>query len=808
MKHLLPLIFILITFGSSAQQREVAKIIGYVTDADGKPLQEAVVYLKNTAHSANVDKDGHFVLVVQPGNYELLGSSVGYLSQTISISLKKDESKHQRITLQPDPNMILDQVVVTGKSAIAEVRETPFNVVALDAKSQYNSTLDLAHLLDRASGIKVREAGGVGSDININLNGFTGQHVKIFMDGVPMQGMGSAFQLNNIPVSVAERIEVYKGVVPIEFGADAIGGVINIVTNQSTNSFLDASYSYGSFNTHRTNVTFGNTAENGFSFQINAYQNYSDNNYRIKSQILQENFQYTREEIWVRRFHDTYHNEAIVGKVGWVNKPWAERFYLGVTLSQQRNEIQNSASDIRFVYGARENSGKSILPSLEYYKRDLIIDGLSVRVTGNYNFNENNNVDTSSYRYNWYGQQLYSPTRGEVGAVNSLTDYYNSNYSSTANINYRIDEKHSVSINDMQSGSNRRISTNLPEEDLSELETMRRLSLKNVLGVSYRYRHSRAWNVNVFGKNYYQKVTGPFNQGEGALGSLEGVDPNFDEAHPNYVERTASYNTTGYGIATTYFLKDYQFKASMERAYRLPTDNELFGDEILEAGNGMLRAENSMNYNAGVTMNRELANKDVLYLDVSGFYRDTKDFIRRMALQRSGGIVNVNHGQVRNIGADVEARYYYRNKAMIGGTLTYQDMRNKEGLRSPAGSAENATYNNRMPNIPYFFGNADVAYYIHGLGGNDNVLNLSYGLNFVGEFYLFWESMGDPGMKKTLPRQLSHDFTATYVMKNGKYNFTLEARNITDEELFDNFSLMKPGRAFYAKFRYYLMKRK
>lgn len=73
--------------------------------------------------------------------------------------------------------------------------------------------------------------------MNITLNGFTGRNVKIFMDGVPMQGNSSSFQLNNIPVSLAERIEVYKGVVPVEFGGDAIGGAINIVTNRSTNTF-------------------------------------------------------------------------------------------------------------------------------------------------------------------------------------------------------------------------------------------------------------------------------------------------------------------------------------------------------------------------------------------------------------------------------------------------------------------------------------------------------------------------------------------------------------------------------------------
>ena len=786
-------LILLILPASGFSQQNLAKITGSIQTQNGVAMPDVHLHLGKNKFATKTDGEGKFSLAAPSGEYMLTISAVGYEKHQQKVLLVSGKSNQVKISLKENIET-LNQVEIAGKTAIQEIRETPFNVVALDAKSKYNSTLDLAHLLDKASGIKVRESGGVGSDVNISLNGFTGKHVKIFMDGVPMQGFGSAFQLNNIPVSVAERIEVYKGVVPIEFGADAIGGVINIVTNQTSNSFLDASYSYGSFNTHRTNIAMGHTAKNGLSFQINAYQNYSDNSYKVRSQVLRDNGQYTREAELVKRFHDNYHNEAIVGKIGFTAKPWADRFYLGLTLSQQFKEIQNSATDIRFVYGARENSGKGILPSLEYYKRNLFVDGLTVRVTGNYNFNNNKNIDTASNRYNWYGEKTPSLVKGEGGGVNTLSDYKNNNYSTTANINYQITEKHSVSINDVQSRSVRKMSSDVPLDEQTIIESLRRLSLKNVLGISYQYRHSRNWNVNVFGKNYYQSVIGPFNDG--------------DQAHANYVEKSGNYSSTGYGIATTYFYKDYQFKASMERAYRLPTETELFGDEILEAGNATLKAENSMNYNFGLTLNRALNEKSTVYLDLGGFYRNTQDFIRRVPLERFGGILNVNHGVVRNIGIDAEARYYYGNKFMIGATATYQDLRNKEKLRSATGTASSGQYNDRMPNIPYFFGNADVAYYIHGLGDEKNVLNLNYGLNFVGEYFLFWESQGSADSKLTLPQQLSHDFSATYIMKKGKYNFTLEAKNITNEEMYDNFSLMKPGRAFYLKFRYYLINRK
>ena len=81
--------------------------------------------------------------------------------------------------------------------------------------------------------MKVRETGGVGSEMQLMMDGFTGKHIKVFIDGVPQEGAGTAFNLNNIPVSFAKRVEVYKGVVPVEFGADALAGVVNIVTRKS-----------------------------------------------------------------------------------------------------------------------------------------------------------------------------------------------------------------------------------------------------------------------------------------------------------------------------------------------------------------------------------------------------------------------------------------------------------------------------------------------------------------------------------------------------------------------------------------------
>ena len=64
-----------------------------------------------------------------------------------------------------------------------------------------------------------------------------------------MAAKGESFSLENIPASIVDRVEVYKGVVPAYLGGDALGGAINIVTNESKKNYYDISYRVGSFNT-------------------------------------------------------------------------------------------------------------------------------------------------------------------------------------------------------------------------------------------------------------------------------------------------------------------------------------------------------------------------------------------------------------------------------------------------------------------------------------------------------------------------------------------------------------------------------
>jgi len=158
-----------------------------------------------------------------------------------------------------------------------------------------------------------------------------------------------------------------------------------------------------------------------------------------------------------------------------------------------------------------------------------------------------------------------------------------------------------------------------------------------------------------------------------------------------------------------------------------------------------------------------------------------------------------NLGSITNFGFETEVRYSYLNKLSVRGSLTYQNLRND--VKYVAGS-KSILYRDRIPNMPYLYGNINATYNFNNLWDGNHSFGISYNLQYVHSFYLYWPSLGNDNDKLTIPRQLSHNLRFTYRLMETGLQFTLEARNITDNNLYDNFSLQKPGRSFTGKITY------
>lgn len=786
LKTTLLLTLLVISVSVCAQGRNEGMISGRIISHDEQAVSYATVQLKGTGYGSATNDEGLYHVKAPAGDYTLVVSAVGYETVEKKVTLRTGERLKMNVRIREEAIQLGEVSVVSA--GVSRVKHSAYNAVAIDTRDMLNTSKSLSEALAKAPGLKLRESGGVGSDMNLMLDGFSGKHVKVFIDGVPQEGVGSSFGLNNIPVTFADRIEVYKGVVPVGFGTDAIGGVINIVTNKKRREwFLDAAYSYGSFNTHKSHVNFGQAFKNGFTYEISAFQNYSDNDYYVDAPILDfaTGALDTKTLRRVKRFNDTYHNEAVVAKAGFTGLSWADRIMLGFTYSHMYKEIQTGVRQ-KTVFGQKHRHGHSLMPSFEYSKRNLFIKGLSLVATANYNRNSTTNVDTATYRYNWLGERQKKSDAGEQSY--QLTRSDNDNWNATVTLNYRIARAHTLTFNNVFNAFHRENTSLLYNTETTE--AIAKESRKNIAGLSYRLMPSEKWNVSVFGKYYSLYVAGPVAT---------------DENASDFVRRSRTLDSWGFGAAGTYFiLPGLQAKLSYERAYRLPTIEEMFGDEDLETGSVMLRPENSDNVNLNLSYQKTLGLHS-LYAEAGFIYRDTKDYIQRSIASLSGnreGAYYENYGKVKTTGYNVSVRYNFSRWLSIGGNFTHMDVKDNERMMTGSTTVANPVYGSRMPNVPYQFADSDVNFYWHDLGGEGNVLTVTYDNQYLHSFCYYSDGLSAVNLSEYMvPTQFSHNLTFTYSICRGRYNFSLECRNFTDENLYDNFSLQKAGRAFYGKVR-------
>lgn len=791
---------ILFFFASKSFAQEVTEgrhhgsIKGQVFSSDGQPASFVAVGVKGSSKGTTTDAEGKFHFKLPVGKYTLVIQFIGHEAEEEAIEVMEGETVQVPDFRLRESAKELQEVEIVGKSEVQQVRESSYNVTAIDARPLHNSTMDINQVLNKVSGVRIRESGGMGSNFSFSLNGFTGRQVRFFVDGIPMDNFGSSFQLNNIPINLAERIEIYRGVVPIWLGSDALGGAVNVITSTHFNTFLDASYSFGSFNTHKSVINAGYTSKRGFTAQVNLYQNYSDNNYTVTVDVADINTGAYYRNQRVKRFNDQYHNETAIVNVGVVGKKYADRLLFGFVTGQNRAEIQTGARMVN-VYGDMYRRGNIFMPTVKYLKKDFLTKGLDLTINGNYNFGQEQNVDTVFRRYNWF--QQYKQYDG-LGSERSRTLYKFSNNVGivTTNFNYRLSGKSILTLNNVWNTFNRRGSDELYPENASYEQP--RKSGKNILGVGYKYDYNKRWSTSLFVKHYFQ--TNTFS---------ESYNPVPNSSEVAYRVKNNQSTNLGYGLATTFFiLTNLQAKASYELSYRLPETEELFGDMINVEGNTSLKPEHSHNYNFGLNYALDLSEVHHLMLDANVLYRNAKDFIQPFFAPNAVKTVNRNLDNVKTSGFDAELRYSYKRLFTLGMNMTAQNLRDNATHRYEAGQlVENFTYKDRIPNKPFLFGNGYSSLNLRNLMGKGSSVNIGYSMLYVHAYYLYWPSMGESEGKYDIPTQLTHDLNVVFSLKEGRYNLALECRNLMDAKVYDNFSLQKPGRAFYVKLRYFISKK-
>ncbi|AUX32775.1 MULTISPECIES: TonB-dependent siderophore myxochelin receptor MxcH [Sorangium] len=667
------------------------------------------------------------------------------------------------------------EVSVRGASEAERLRRSAEAVQVVETALARRQSADLGEVLARSEGVSVRRGGGLGSAARFSLNGLTGDQIRFFLDGVPLALSGYSAGIASVPVNLVERVEIYRGVVPVRFGADALGGAVNLVTDRETRGTGgSASYQVGSFGTYRMTLSARHADEpSGLFARASAFADHARNDYPMRDvEVVDASGRLSRAE--VRRFHDRYRAAGGSIEGGWLRRPWADRLLLRAFYTAHDRDVQHNLY-MTVPYGevtyGRQSGGGHVRYAQPLSK------GLRLDAVAGYALARTVFRDLATCRYDWRGRCVATlPQRGEMGRAADQAVLQHSAFA-TVSLAYRAAPDHLLRFGVSPTYATRTGKNSAIREGYDPL-TARRGLLGGVAGVEYEAKGLEGRLANIAFLKGYAQVIGT------------------KEVLPNGVLRDLDLTRHRLGIGDSLrfrFTDALYAKASYELATRLPSAEELFGDGGVITDSLHLAPEASHNVNAGVTLERAEIGFGELRFDVNGFGRFVEDLIR-LGGQASYAKYE-NFPSARSVGFESSVGWTSPGEFVaLDGQLTWQDFRNTTGTGPLA-----RFKGDRMLNQPYLFADVSARLTWPEPFHPHDALSLTWSTRYVGEFLLGWQSAGDE--KHAVEPQLLHALTLGYAVQRGgrSVSGSLEVRNLTDEKAFDFFGVQRPGRAAYAK---------
>ncbi|SEA46363.1 Outer membrane receptor proteins, mostly Fe transport [Arachidicoccus rhizosphaerae] len=784
---------VLIQTASAQQKSKNVLIKGLIINLQNEPVSDAFIQIAPGNKRMLTDKNGLFsVQLTEEKQYQIFIKATGYQNLSTNFSAVNMQENGQPIAWQlQDSTGELSDVKVNSLNQKQKLATAPIKAQIVDLKAAEGQSVSLIELLNRSAGVKIRTTGGLGASNQILLNGFQNKAVRFFKDGIPTDYLGAAFDLGAVPVNLLDHVEIYKGVVPVFLGADALGGAVNLVSKDVNHSLLNASYQFGSFNTHRATVNGVYYSPKGHFFAgINAYMNYSDNNYKVEVPVTDNETGIT-SEINTNIFHGKYNSYYGEAFAGFKDLNWADLVKLSITGYNIHRDFPFGATMDK-AFGKAKGLQNSLIGSLLYKKSflDHRLNWEQFFVASRLN---SHTVDTAGGHYDWYGNFTANPSEfGELSDMGSLAKLHYDYLLSRTGLAYKISGTQKLSANVVFNQFKRKGADPMGYEfkaggDVLEVPATYK---KLIAGLSLEsdLLPNRLQN-NLIGKFYHY--------------TTDATDADY---YGNPVNTQNSRSAWGIADGIKVTLNNYSFiNLSVETALRLPEQDELFGDGHLKLSNFDLQPERSFNLNLGY----KIIKPQKWSLEVNGFFRHTNHLILLMPLNLIYS-QSQNVDEVKGKGIDADLGVFITQWLQATGNFTYQDLRLKN-------TGYSATEGARLKNTPYFFANTGLHGSWHNFLKKADFLTAYWLFGYVREYYLSYipksvEPDGFLGLfgraridaRNIIPDQQIHTIGLGYEPAHSPFKLGLEVKDLFDTQIFDQFKIQNPGRSFSIKVSYSL----
>ena len=774
------LIFLYSLFNQSAMAQRV--LSGSVRSIQDKyPLIGVTIQLEHTSIGTTTDEQGNYELKNIPiGKSTIVFSCVGLKRITKTVFFSESEKNKVLDVLMEDANMQLDGVEVVGISErheIREIKQQGVPVTVIDGKTLAGRGTSISEVLNHQTGVKLRQTGGVGSQTKINVRGLEGNRVQIYMDGYPLNTPDGNFSINDIPLQFIDRIEIYKGIVPPEFGGDGLGSAVNVVTIDPDKDFYDLAYKMQSYGTHEGSATvrhFFNKINTAMT--LYAGGTLAANDYTIKSPYV--------EGLKIKRDHDHLKMIDYAVSFNFMNGYFdeAELEILGYA---NRKEMQGIETNIRHTFNKAFTTGGT----LHLERKSFLANKLDMKFNGGYLYTNSCLNDTSSYVYDFYGNKRPNSYKGEKGSVPNLSDDHTHDIRFNLNLKYHlIPNKMSVNFNN----DFRYVTQEANDPEAEKFLKKRLCGLQSdVTGLISSLSFENKW----FNDKLTSVITGRYYH-FGVNG--ETVDLTYgSESEPVKTDRTG--DNLGYSIALKYDLpRHWYLKAALEHNYRLPRYEEILGDRITTQVNTALNPEMANNYNLGVIYDHYYNNESRLQFEANVYTTKVKNMMYMLA--QAGYYKYQNLGEALLYGADAEVKWDINRNWFVSLNGTWQKSLDYSkylfGTNTPS-----QTYKMQLPHIPILYFNWMVDYRKDNLfGGRNQYTRIYYEGGYTDKYYYGYELSKNQNYK--IPGTCIHTLGLEYGICRRKIIFGAECHNILNTDEMTNFNYPLAGRLFSLKIRF------
>lgn len=231
--------------------KEGNTITGHVIEKGTEnSLPYAAVLIVETGQGTVSDENGEFKFKKIPaGKYTLKVQLLGYETQMKNVTVSNDFTVDIHF-LMSDESIMTDEVVVSANRNETSRKVAPVVVNVMNAKlfESVNST-DLAKSLNYQSGLRVENNCQNCGFPQVRINGLEGPYSQILINSRPVvSALSGVYGLEQIPVNMIERVEVVRGGGSALFGANAVGGTINIITKDPVNNSFQISSTMSNMN--------------------------------------------------------------------------------------------------------------------------------------------------------------------------------------------------------------------------------------------------------------------------------------------------------------------------------------------------------------------------------------------------------------------------------------------------------------------------------------------------------------------------------------------------------------------------------